>query len=255
MSQFIFFLTHNGNKDLLKEEIRLFHRELTPSFSKKGFLTYKNNGTSLSQNQIQGMNMAFAIEWGESIEKLESEFINSKLDLQKSTISLPENAPSRAYLKIAEACEKFNIPANPKLNWIECGSSPGGASLYLLNNFYKVYGVDPGKMNSVCTTNPNFVHIQEAVQKVNLKYFRNTPIHWITSDLNLNPSQAIAEVLRLSKSHKRSLLGILMTIKMVKLEDVELIPKFEKMFRDFGFKKIERAQLPSHKREFLLYLH
>ena len=74
-------------------------------------------------------------------------------------IELPEVAPSRAYLKIAQACSRFKITSNKKLNWIEFGSSPGGASYYLLENFNKVVGVDPAQMDSLCLNNNKFIQL------------------------------------------------------------------------------------------------
>ena len=250
--QFIYFVCLKSNKDLLKKEIEVFHKYLTPSFSKGEFLTYKNTRKSLSVKEIQGMNMAFALKWGENKGKIDNEKISSLLDECSIKIDLPQESPSRAYLKIAEACELFSIKPSKSLNWIEFGSAPGGASYYLLNQFDKLLGVDPAKMDQICLDNERFEHLSKPIQDLSQEMLPDHNIHYITSDLNLNPKQAIKEVIRLGKKY-RSLKGILMTIKIVKPEHVGLIPEFEKMFEDAKYTEIRRVQLPSHRREFLIF--
>jgi 23S rRNA U2552 (ribose-2'-O)-methylase RlmE/FtsJ len=253
LTQFIYFVCQESNKDLLKEEIKLFHSNLSLSFSKGGFLTFKNNSTTLTPIEIQKIQPAFAIEWGESTAKLDDEHLSSKLSLLESNSPLPSEAPSRAYLKIKEACDAFQIVSDHKLNWIEFGSAPGGASYYLLKYFNQVIGVDPAEMSSLCLVNRRFIHLKKPLQNLSERDLPNIPIHWITSDLNLNPKQAIKEVLRLARPHYSTLKGILMTVKMINTYSVKEIPMFEKHFTDAGFRKIKKMQLPSHKREFLLF--
>lgn len=252
MDQFIYFVVVNKNKDLLKTELALFHTYLSPSFSKGDFLTYKNKGSVLSEASVKNISFAFALDWGISKGKLTNESIDEYLKAQVSTISLPEYSPSRAYLKIAEACKTFNIRANDKLNWIEFGSAPGGASLYILENFGKLTGVDPGKMDSICLEHSNYNHLTESIQNLTQEELPDYDIHYIASDVNLNAKQAIKEVIRLSFKYK-TLRGIFMTVKMVKAEHAKLITEFENMFLDKGFTKTTSIQLPSHKREFLLF--
>ena len=252
MNQFLYFVCHEDNIDLLKEEIKLFHPYLNLSFSKGGFLTFKNIGKELSEQEIKSLRLCFAHDWGIN-NSLEKEYIIQKLDARESKIDLPSNSPSRAYLKIAEACDFFGIEPNKDINWIECGSSPGGASLYLLNNFNKVIGVDPAEMDQSVLSDKAFIHLQNPIQQLLAKDFPKIRIDHITSDLNLNPKQAIKEVLRISSFHKNNLKSVFMTIKMVKISHVREIPNFIKSFKDAGFHQIYCKQLPSHKREFLIF--
>lgn len=249
--QFLYFIVVEGNKDLLKEEIKFFYKNFTLSFSKGQFITYKNNGSRLTATQIQNLPIVFALDWGESIFPLNEDFINSKL-LSTEIPLLPANAPSRAYLKIKQALAKF--PVNEQnANWIEFGSSPGGASLYLLENFNQVVGVDPAEMDEVCLKNSNFTHLQKPIQNISKEDFNDTNYQYVASDLNLNPKQAIEEVLRVTTFFEQ-VRCIYMTVKMVKANHVKLIKVFENMFKEKKFKTI-KAQLSSHRREFLIYAY
>ncbi len=251
MNQFIYFVCIEGNKDLLKEEIKIFFPNLKFSFSQKGFLTFKNSGPELNDEEIKNLNPCFALKWGRSTN-LEKEFIESQLKAQESLIRLPEEAPSRAYLKIAEACTKFKISPNKEKNWMEFGCAPGGAIYYLCQNFNKIYGIDPAEMDSRISDLTNFRHLNFPIQNLTLEKLPKEKIHYITSDLNLNPKQAISEVLRISKIYQDSVEAIFMTIKLVKLSHVKEIPNFVLQFEKAGFKNISKIQLPSHKREFLI---
>lgn len=243
MEQFYYFVCLDTNKDLLKKELELFAPKLRPSFSQGAFMTYKGELATTST-------FCFALDWGSSTG-VDKASIEQKLLVQKSSIVLPEKAPSRAYLKIAEACEKFKIQ-DPKLNWIEFGCAPGGASMYLLNNFSHIIGIDPAEMDPSIYAHKNFTFIKKPIQKIKDLSNLSFTIDYITSDLNLNPKQAIEEVLRCEKLLK-NVKGILMTIKMVKLAHVKHIPEFIQHFKQAGFTQVKTAQLPSHKREFLLF--
>jgi predicted rRNA methylase YqxC with S4 and FtsJ domains len=252
-NQFIYFVVVKGNKDLLKKEIQEFYPYLTPSFSKGDFLTYKNTKEAMSKSEVERLPIIFALEWGINSGDLSQEYIDEKLKAQEYE-SAPDQAPSRAYLKIAQACEKFEIQPDKNLNWIEFGSAPGGASYYLLQNFGKVVGVDPGDMDEICLKDNNFTHLKVPIQNLNKKDFPKLKYDWVASDLNLNPNQSIREVVRLASEFK-DVQGIFMTVKIVKPEHIEIINKFKKKFRQAGFKKIKNVQLPAHRREFLMFAY
>ncbi len=62
--QFIFVCTNPGNEILLKEEIKIFYPELVLSFSKKGFVTFKNTGVEYDLNTISQLQLTFATRSG-----------------------------------------------------------------------------------------------------------------------------------------------------------------------------------------------
>ncbi len=250
--QFIYFVCVKGNRDILKKEIEQRFKFLTPSFSKGDFLTYKNQKTPLTQKEIRQLKLAFALDWGESIGKLSNEAIEQKLKIKERDLEYPEESPSRAYLKILQTCNVFKIEANKDTNWIEFGSAPGGACYYLLNNFGNVCGVDPAVMDEICLKNERFIHMQEPVQNLSQEMLPDYDVHYITSDLNINPKQGIKEVIRLSKKYK-SLKGIFYTVKLVKTDHLKVLEEFKEVFQNYGFKRVGFVQLSAHKRETLLY--
>jgi hypothetical protein len=250
MNQFLYFVVLTSNIDLLKEEIKTFYPFLHLSFSKKNFITFKNTGEHLSEDEISKMKFAFALDWGES-GKIDATFIEERLKVLENGMEMPSESPSRAYLKLAQACELFDVRPNTNENWVEFGCAPGGAIYYLLNNFGYVIGVDPAEIDPVCLDNERFTHLQAPIQSIKAEQLKRRPIHWVASDLNLNPKQAISEVLKHCQGMSE-LKGIFMTIKLVKVAHVKLIRDFEGLFQQQGL-KTTYCQLPAHKREFLIF--
>lgn len=166
-------------------------------------------------------------------------------------ITQPENSPSRAYLKIAEALVLKNININ-NTQILELGSAPGGASMRMLELGAKVIGIDPGAMDEIILDNPAFTHILESVQKVNSSDLPEK-IDWLVNDMNIPFEQSIEESLRLMKLRARSIQGAFITIK---LSNPRILKKcmayVDKMRRQF--KEVDCLQLPSHKKEFLLFV-
>lgn len=68
-SPYLFFLTNDGNQDLLKEEMAKYHKQLTPSFSKKNFLTFKNQEKSLTPSDLKNFSFVYQQFWGLNIGK------------------------------------------------------------------------------------------------------------------------------------------------------------------------------------------
>jgi hypothetical protein len=252
MSQFIYFVCVHGNKDILRKEIEFRFPDLTPSFAQKDFLTFKNTGTELSPKEIKGMRPAYALSWGESVGELSKDIVEEKLKVQDIDFELPEKSPSRNYLKIAQACKRFDIKPNKKKNWIEFGSAPGGASLYLLENFGKVTGVDPAVMEDICLDNSNFNHLCKPIQDLSQEELPDHDIHYISSDLNINPKQGVKELIRLSKKY-HTIEGVFYSIKFIKDSQLKEMTNFIGAFEAMAYKRVGFMQLSSHKRETLLF--
>ncbi|MEZ4819318.1 MAG: hypothetical protein R3A45_05295 [Bdellovibrionota bacterium] len=58
-------------------------------------------------------------------------------------LELPENAPSRAFLKAEEALLQMNIKTSPGERALEIGCTPGGTLFALLSRGLDVTGLDP----------------------------------------------------------------------------------------------------------------
>lgn len=83
--QYIFVCTNVGNEKLLKEEVKFFYPELALSYSRKGFLTFKNKGIHYDINTISQLAITFSTRIGLCLGKTKSE--NLLNDLNNSKIN------------------------------------------------------------------------------------------------------------------------------------------------------------------------
>ena len=324
MEQFIFFCVNIGNENLLKEEILTFYPELSLSYSRKGFLTFKNKGVKFDFETISQLQVTFATRCGICLGKgdpenlknsisdifidlntnlsdclihnysintdflydAKSSFDNSineysaegKLVLNLITLGEKEiwfglhrvakgttrypnsfvemkdikNSPSIGSLKLAETSELFALRFNAKDLWLDFGCSPGGSSSYLLATGAKVWGIDTANVDELILSHKNFKFIKGSVQDLSHEKLPDEQISWVHADININPKQAIKEVLRLCKKYNDSLKGIIFTIQIVKIEYIQYIEEFEDIFYDWGFSTMMSRQVPAHKKEYVL---
>ncbi len=169
----------------------------------------------------------------------------------KLNIELPEEAPSRAYLKLVEAFAWTNYkPADDEVA-LELGSAPGGASYAMVERGIKVYGVDNALMDEKLMKNTLFVHIKEPMQKVRDEHIPR-PCHLLVSDVNVMPSLILAQ-LRRFMSLRPGIKNVFYTLKIGDKISVTEILKHVETFKKFGFREVGVTQLPSNKSEILLY--
>jgi 23S rRNA C2498 (ribose-2'-O)-methylase RlmM len=160
-----------------------------------------------------------------------------------------KNVPSRAYYKLAEAYESFDLPMDVQEKVLELGSAPGGASLFLLEQELKVFGVDPAEMNADVLKSNNFRHIRKPFEHLNQNNFKED-IDWIISDVNLPPSVVIKEVDRfLTFLEPR---GLVLTLKINQDRYLRMLKPIMENFRQKGFTRVELKYLPSHRQEIAL---
>lgn len=259
MSFYLFF-TFPNLKDLLLEELRRKHPSLTLSFSNKEFLSMK--GADNYSNQLIRNPLIFARRMALFIDKQSSpseysialkdnefwnyKIINSKCDtFDLKEIEKPDEAPSRAWHKIQQACEFFHWEIQKGETVIEVGSAPGGISYYLLEKGAKLFAIDPAQMDNKFQ---NFTHIQKSIFDVDR---RDLPKHcdWLVSDLNLSGDLNVAQCKRISEYYPK-LKGGFITIKTPKDFDVKHMRKWESEFNRF---KTTIIHLPSHRREIGLF--
>lgn len=166
-------------------------------------------------------------------------------------LKLPEQAPSRAYLKIAEALLWSDYINRGNETVLELGSAPGGASYAMVERGFKVYGVDNALMSEILLKNSMFVHIKEPMQKVQDKDIPR-PCHLLVSDVNVLPSLIISQIKRFM-SLRPGIHSVYYTLKIGDKISVGEVLKHVETFKTFGFKEVKATQLPSNKSEILLY--
>ncbi len=168
---------------------------------------------------------------------------------EESSIEKREDTPSRAYYKIAEAYEAFDLPMDSQEKVLELGSAPGGASLFLLDQDLQVFGVDPAEMDKGILKNYNFKHIKKAFETLNVTNFAED-IDWIVSDVNLPPSVVMKEVDRfLTFLEPR---GVVLTLKLHQDRYLRMLKPIVESFKQKGFTQVELKYLPSYRQEICL---
>ncbi len=172
---------------------------------------------------------------------------------------LPEQCPSRAYLKMAEAIARFDPAAEAGMDVLEVGCSPGGASMALLNRKFKVTGIDPKRMDPIISANKNFTSIQALAGEVNAQELKHCNPRWIVMDMNIAPLEALDELSHvltcLRKNHGRNLkleTGLL-TLKLNDWKFSGSIPLYMKRLEECGFKNLFAKQLVHNRQEFFVY--
>jgi 23S rRNA (cytidine2498-2'-O)-methyltransferase len=166
---------------------------------------------------------------------------------------LQKEVPSRAYYKMAETYEAFDLPFDHQETILELGSAPGGASLFLLEQDLKVLGVDPGEMDPIVAKNYDFKHIRRAFETLTENDFK-TGVDWIISDINLPPTIVLREIFRLLTFLEPR--GIIVNLKLNDLKHLEIVATIRDQMKRQGFEKVELKYLPSHRKEIaLIALH
>lgn len=177
----------------------------------------------------------------------------------KPNIPLPKDAPSRAYLKIEEAIQRFNPKAEPDMEVLEVGCSPGGATFTLLKRGYKCVGIDPKLMADPIQNNKNFKLIRKLAKNVQAPDFAGANPTWIIMDMSLAPLEALDEikhvitVLREMHGRQTKLKCAFLTIKLNDWKFAESIPLYLRRIEELGLKRMRAMQLSTNRQEFFVY--
>ena len=166
--------------------------------------------------------------------------------------TLPESAPSRAYLKVLDAIDYVGAKLESGDHALEIGSAPGGATYALLEKGLSVEGIDPGLMNEVCLDHPKFIHHHVAIQDFKPYELKNH-VQWLFVDMNLPPEGTSREIEKVVEKIRPTLKGAFITLKMTKFELVSRVPMYLTFVHNMGLKVVMATQLPSNKQEFLIY--
>lgn len=171
----------------------------------------------------------------------------SKFPGGRVPVTLPAEAPSRAWLKLEEGLQLSGLPVKAGDTALEIGSAPGGASYALLQRGLTVIGVDPSEMDLRVVAQPRFTHLQVKLGDLRREQLPKK-IDWLFLDVNLAPAVALHQLARIVSTLKSTLKGGLLTLKLNDWKMVEQVPQFQKRLATMGF-TVLRAQQLAHNRQ------
>lgn len=168
-----------------------------------------------------------------------------------------DDAPSRAYYKLEEALAWSRAPVHAGDVAVELGSAPGGASWALLQRGLEVHGIDNAEMDPrvLDFRGPNggrFVHhhcLMGQVQRADLP----RALHWVLCDVNLAPQVAFQTIRRMVARPRRSLCGVLLTLKLDTWKAMRHLPRWRTQIEAMGMQQVRITQLPSNRLELFAF--
>ncbi|TWT75464.1 Ribosomal RNA large subunit methyltransferase M [Posidoniimonas polymericola] len=167
-------------------------------------------------------------------------------------LKLPEDAVSRAYLKIEEALRWAALPTHAGDVWVEIGCAPGGASQALLERGMGVIGVDPADVDPLLDEHPDFMHLKMRAGDVRRKEFE--PARWLACDVNAAPQYTLDAVEPIVSHREVSIRGMILTLKLPdwSLAEPAALDAIVKRVKGWGYKDVRLRQLAFNRRELCL---
>ncbi len=176
-----------------------------------------------------------------------------------SGMVMPQESPSRAWLKLEEAVRFFGLELTPADIVVEVGCAPGGVVHALLQRGIPVVGVDPAKMADIVTTSaignrdeapqgrPWFFHCQKPAALAS-KRDLGQGVTWFMSDMNQSPEVVIKECARFCKMAP-TIRGALITLKLTDLSQIDAKRQWFAQLEAMGFRTVRLQQLSVHHKE------
>jgi 23S rRNA (cytidine2498-2'-O)-methyltransferase len=170
-------------------------------------------------------------------------------------IVLPENVPSRAWLKLEQALVWAGLDGPHMLKGkgaLELGCSPGGATVSLLNRGVKVIGVDPGPMDESVQKLAEakslfFKHLQIPVGQLN-DHPLPKEIDMIVCDMNLAPPVVLTYVENIQ--HRVNARLMILTLKLNDKMVEVMLPQMMAKLRSWAPHPLRAVQLAANRSEF-----
>ncbi|WP_041420827.1 23S rRNA (cytidine(2498)-2'-O)-methyltransferase RlmM [Sideroxydans lithotrophicus] len=109
-------------------------------------------------------------------------------------VSMAGDAPSRSYLKLAEAFEVFldkkeqALWLKPGMTAIDLGAAPGGWTWQLVQRGLKVVAVDNGPLKGAAAGHPSIRHLRED----GFRFRPQRPVDWLVCDMVEQPQRVAA---------------------------------------------------------------
>jgi 23S rRNA (cytidine2498-2'-O)-methyltransferase len=165
-------------------------------------------------------------------------------------IDLPEDAVSRAYLKLEEGLKWSGLPVEVGDHAAEIGCAPGGACQALLNRGLLVTGVDPAEIHPDVAGHPNFRHLRMRGSDVKRREFAG--VKWLMADLNVAPKYTLDTVEGIVTHPGVHIEGLLLTLKLLDWDQADDAAEYISRVQSWGFEHVHCRQLQNNRREFCL---
>lgn len=170
---------------------------------------------------------------------------------------LPDNAPSRAWLKMEQGLHYAGLGDPGSLagkTALELGCAPGGGSFSLLTHGAKVLGVDTGEMDGRVLAFEDaegaaFSHFAISAGELRIEDLPRR-VDLLASDMNLAPPVALRYIERLQRRVRARTL--LLTLKINDAKMKAQIPAFLDRVRKLTPGEVIATQLPSNRKEITL---
>ncbi|MGH7140480.1 MAG: SAM-dependent methyltransferase, partial [Pirellulales bacterium] len=160
---------------------------------------------------------------------------------------LPEDAVSRAYLKMEEALGWSRLPIAKSDVAAELGCAPGGSCQALLRHGLTVIGIDPAAMPETLLANARFRHIRKRASDVRRSELG--AVKWLVADMNVAPQYTLDAVESIATSRRVQLRGLLLTLKLLEWDLAEEVPAYLTRIRSWGFPYVRARQLQHNRQE------
>jgi 23S rRNA (cytidine2498-2'-O)-methyltransferase len=164
-----------------------------------------------------------------------------------SRLELPDDAVSRAYLKMEESLRwsRLNVEAGQRA--VEIGCAPGGSCQALLKRGLLVTGIDPAAMHPAVLAHPNFVHVRKRGAEVRRRDLRGT--RWLMADMNVAPNYTLDTVEAIVTHRQMNVRGLLLTLKLLEWELARHLPEYLERIRGWRFPLVRARQLQHNRQE------
>lgn len=106
-------------------------------------------------------------------------------------VSMAHDAPSRSYLKLAEAFEVFlnkseqALWLKPGMTAVDLGAAPGGWAWQLAQRGLKVTAVDNGPLKGAAASHPSIKHLKQD----GFRFRPQRPVDWLVCDMVEQPQR------------------------------------------------------------------
>jgi 23S rRNA (cytidine2498-2'-O)-methyltransferase len=165
-------------------------------------------------------------------------------------LTLPDDAVSRAWLKMEEALAWSHLPARRGARWAEIGSAPGGSSQALLGHGFDVLGIDPAEMDPTILSHPHFEYLRRRATEVPRRSLRK--VRWLAADMNVAPNYTLDFVGAIISHAEVNVRGLLLTLKLLQWDLAAQVPAYIERVRGWGYNIVRARQLAHNRREFCL---